>query len=234
MKTLEPQPTLVKLVYEAILAEIMQGRLGPEAPLVQGDIAKSLGVSRQPVQQALLLLRSQGILCNERGRLAVAPLDGERVRNLYEVRAMLDGLACARVAERCGASAREEGLALIARGREAAASHSIAQLVAADMDFHFFLYRLSGNPMIAETCAPHWNYLRCVMSAVLLKGETAERIWDEHEQILAAVVEGDAPRAEQLARDHIAQATEVVTTGAPPRTALVSEKVSPIRQRRIA
>lgn len=212
MQILTPQPTLVNQVYEALLSEITDGKFNADARLIQEDIALSLGVSRQPVQQALLLLRSQGILTSAPGRgLMVAPLDGERMRNLYEVRSMLDGLASAKAAERGRDIARKDGPAFIARGREAVKSKSIALQITADMDFHFFLYSLSGNPLISETCAPHWSYLRRVMGEVLLHGETPADIWNQHEAILQAVIDGDAGAAEQLARHHISHASGVIS-----------------------
>ena len=72
MRTLTPQPTLVDQVYESILTEITEGRLGLDSRLIQEELAETLGVSRQPVQQALLLLRSRGLLRDAPG----ARLDG--------------------------------------------------------------------------------------------------------------------------------------------------------------
>ena len=164
MRTLPAQPTLVDQVYEAILSEISAGKFGPDRRLIQEELAESLGVSRQPVQQALLLLRSHGLLRDAPGRgLMVAPLDPEYVRNLYEIRGMLDGLASSKAAERGRDVARKEGPGFIERGRAAIASSSIARMIATDMDFHFFLYGLSGNPLVAEVSALHWSYLRRVM-----------------------------------------------------------------------
>lgn len=211
MRRLQPQPTLVDQVYEAILSEVTAGKFGHDARLIQEDLAESLGVSRQPVQQALLLLRNHGILRDAPGRgLMVAPLEAEFVRNLYEVRAVLDGLASGKAAERGSDIARKEGPAFIERGREACASHSISKMISADMDFHFFVYGLSENPLVAETSLPHWSYLRRVMGEVLLHGETPGEIWDQHEAILNAVIAGNARRAEQLARDHISKASETL------------------------
>jgi DNA-binding GntR family transcriptional regulator len=211
MQRLQPQPTLVDQVYEAILSEISADKFGRDARLIQEELAESLGVSRQPVQQALLLLRNHGILRDAPSRgLMVAPLEAEFVRNLYEVRAVLDGLASSKAAERGSDAARNEGPAFIARGREAVASGSIAKMITADMDFHFFLYGLSQNPMVAETSLPHWSYLRRVMGEVLLNGETPTEIWDQHEAILNAVIAGDANDAERLARHHISQASETL------------------------
>ncbi len=211
MRTLAPQATLVDQVYEAILSEISAGRFGSDCRLIQEDLAESLGVSRQPVQQALLLLRSHGLLRDAPGRgLMVAPLEQEFVSNLYDLRGLLDGLASARAAARDSGTAEREGPGFIERGREAVASGSIARMIAADMDFHFFLYSLSGNPLIAETSAPHWSYLRRVMGEVLLNGETPGEIWDQHAAILQAVARGDAALAEERARHHIALAGETL------------------------
>ncbi len=216
MRKLQPQPSLVDQVYEAILSEISAGKFGADSRLIQEDLAESLGVSRQPVQQALLLLRNHGILRDAPGRgLMVAPLEAEFVRNLYEVRGALDALASGKAAERGRAIAEKDGPAYIRRGREAAASRSIAKMISADMDFHFFLYGLSQNPLVAETSLPHWSYLRRVMGEVLLHGETPAEIWDQHEAILNAVIAGDVQRAERLARDHISQASETLTVRLP-------------------
>lgn len=208
---LRPQQTLVEQVYDAILSGISAGKYGPESRLIQEEVAEALGVSRQPVQQALLLLRNEGILANAPGRgLRVAPLAADKVSNLYEIREVLDRLACMRAAERGSARARAEGQAYIDRGWQAVDSMSIPELVRADVDFHHFLYELSGNPMIAETSSAHWAYLRCVMGAVLMSGGTPVSIWQQHELILKAVIDGDALRAGRLASEHISHASGAV------------------------
>ncbi len=204
MQISRPQLTLVDQVYEAILSRIETGAYGADARLIQEEIAEALGVSRQPVQQALLLLRNEGVLTSAPGRgLMLAPFDHDKVRNLYEIRASLDALACGKAAERSSARAAAEGPAYIARGWEAVKKKAISELVAADMAFHNFLYELSGNPMIAETASSHWSYLRCVMGAVLMIGLAPVEIWTQHEAIMQAVIDGDSTEAERLARHHI-------------------------------
>ena len=60
MKAIESTPKLVEQVTKAILEEISGGKFRPGTRIIQEQIAKELGVSRQPIQQALLLLRNQG------------------------------------------------------------------------------------------------------------------------------------------------------------------------------
>jgi DNA-binding GntR family transcriptional regulator len=213
MKALVLTPNLVEQVRDAILGEIASGQLAPGERIIQEQIAKTLGVSRQPVQQALLLLRNQGVLCDAPGRgLVVAALEPAQVRHMYAVRAVIEGLACRLAAQNDAERAARQGPALIETGRKAVATGSVARMVAADLKFHEFIYGLSGNPLIAPVMASHWTQTQRVMGEVLMKDETPRDIWDQHAEILQAVAAGDAALAESLARSHITQAADFMVT----------------------
>ena len=208
MNILDAQPKLVEQVHGAILAEIAEGKLLPGARIIQEQIAHDLGVSRQPVQQALFLLRNQGVLRDAPGRgLIVAPMDLDYVENMYEMRAVIEGLACRRAAQMNAERARKQGPALIRSGRSAVKQGSVAALIAADMKFHAFIYELSENPLIAPAMEAHWSYTQRVMGEVLMRDEKPRDIWDQHEAILEAIGAGKAPIAENAAREHITQAS---------------------------
>lgn len=207
MKVLAAQPKLVELVQDAILAEIASGKLPPGARIIQEQLAQELGVSRQPVQQALLVLRNLGVLREAPGRgLQVAPLDLDHVRNMYDMRAVIEGLAFRKAAERNAGRAAKEGRAYIDRGRDAVARGDVAQMIEADMAFHAFIYGLSANPLVAPAMDRHWTNTQRVMGEVLMRDERPRDIWDQHELLLEAVMAGDGRKAERLAREHIEQA----------------------------
>ena len=209
MKALALAPNLVEQVRDAILTEIASGQLAPGERIIQEQIARTLGVSRQPVQQALGLLRNQGVLCDAPGRgLVVAPLEPDQVHHMYAMRAVIEGLACRLAAQRNAERAARLGPALIDAGRKAVASGSVARMVAADLKFHEFIYGLSGNPLIAPAMATHWTHTQRVMGEVLMKDETPRDIWDQHAAILEAIARGDAAQAESLAHGHITQAAD--------------------------
>ena len=210
MRTLANQPSLTEQVYEEILSEIIAGRLRDNPRLIQDDLAKTLGVSRQPVQQALMLLRNQGLLRDAPGRgLELAPIEPNFVRDLFEVRAAAEALACGLAAERGAKEAAKLGRKFIDDGRKAEREGSVAKLIAADMSFHEFLYDISGNRLIKETMQPYWAHQRRLMGEVLLKDETPRKIWDQHEAILQAIMRGNRTKAEDLARAHIAKAGQI-------------------------
>lgn len=213
MKELVSQPKLVEQVQDAILTEITEGRLTAGERIIQEQIAQDLGVSRQPVQQALALLRNQGVLRDAPGRgLIVAPLDLVYVQNMYELRSVLEGLAFRKAAEMNPGRARDEGPGLILNGRRAVKSGSVAAMIAADRKFHDFICELSSNPLIAPALQTQWTNTHRVMGEVLMRDEKPRDIWDQHEAMLAEVVAGRAATAEKLARQHVMQAATFMIT----------------------
>ena len=207
MKALAVQPNLVEQVRDALLEDIASGALSPGDRIIQEHIAQALGVSRQPVQQALALLRGQGVLQDAQGRgLVVAPLDPDHVQHMYDMRAVIEGLACRRAAELHAERAARQGRALIEAGRRAVAGGAYARMIGADIRFHQFLYELSGNPLILPALETHLTYTQRVMGEVLVSDEKPRDIWDQHAAILEAVASGDGERAEALVRAHISDA----------------------------
>jgi len=208
MKALSPTPNLVEQVRDALLNEIASGQLKPGERIIQEQIAQALGVSRQPVQQALMLLRNQGVLRDAGGRgLIVTPLDPDRVQHVYQIRAAIEALACRLAAENQAELARKQGAALIEAGRKAVASGSVPRMIEADIRFHEFIYTLAGNPLIGPAMDTHLTYTQRAMGEVLVQDQSPRDIWDQHAAILQAIADGNADAAEKLAREHLMQAS---------------------------
>jgi DNA-binding GntR family transcriptional regulator len=235
MAQVQTQPTLVEQVVNAIVSEIVDGDLPANSRLIQDELARAYGVSRQPVQQALLLLRDRGMVREAPGRgLIVSPLDVDFVRNLYELRAMLDGLAARLAAERGSERAKNEGQVYLDAGRDAVESGSLHDQIEADMRFHGFINELSGNSLIGETTAPHWPYLRRVMGEVLRDdAQMPQTILGEHVAILDAIIAGKAAEAEQLSRDHISRAAKIFVQRLEAQKAASEEEIRQRPTRRI-
>lgn len=211
MPPFSAEPDLSERIHDALVDAICSGEYKPGARITQEELAERFGVSRQPVLQAMMLLRREGFLV-EAGRkgVCVAPLDTQQARNLYIVRAALDGAAARLAAGRYTPELARRGRLLLDVGRRAAASGHVANAIEADIDFHLFIYEASGNPLLAETAQPHWQHLRRVMAAVLGEDDLRINVWGEHEGILRALEAGDAREAEALIRDHAEQAADML------------------------
>jgi DNA-binding GntR family transcriptional regulator len=205
---LETAPDLVDQVYRSLLDAISEGSLAPGARITQEDIAEQLAVSRQPVLQALRLLKKDGFVLDAPGRgVQVAPLDVNWIGKVYQVRSALDALAV-----RLAASHRYQiDRKLIEQGRKAVRGKNIKAMIDADMAFHNAIYAASQNPLIEQSAHLHWRHLRRVMGAVMQSTRQREAVWDEHEAIAAAIASGNAARAVKLIDHHSEQASSHLT-----------------------
>ncbi|MEZ0307920.1 MAG: GntR family transcriptional regulator, partial [Ramlibacter sp.] len=196
---LETALDLVDQVYNSLLDAISDGSLAPGERITQEDIAQRLAVSRQPVLQALRLLKKDGFVLDAPGRgVLVAPLDAEWIVKVYQVRGALDGLAA-----RLAAAYRYKlDPHLLEQGRKAARGKNVKAMIDADMAFHNAIYAASNNPLIEKSAHQHWRHLRRVMGAVLQQSRQREAVWDEHEAIAKAIAAGDADRAARLIELH--------------------------------
>jgi len=194
---------LVNQVYETLKRNILNGTLAPEAPLRQEELSETLGVSRQPISHALVLLEREGLVAElgRKGKM-VTKVDAQQLSDLYQVRAELDGLAaylCAQNRSPQLSSILEE---LTQQGWSAIKTGSVDALLQADINFHRALYEQSGNPEIGRIADTSWNHLVRAMHQVLNDDSIHDSVWNDHEQIAEAILAGDADRARELARSH--------------------------------
>jgi DNA-binding GntR family transcriptional regulator len=205
---LSPAPDLVEQIYARLLDAISEGSLAPGERLTQDDLAQRFAVSRQPVLQALRLLKKDGFVEDAPGRgVQVTQLDVGWIAQVYQVRGSLDALAVRLAAER---GARLDP-GVLRQGRLAERGGDVQALIQADLAFHRAIYQASGNPLIAQSIALHWHHLKRVMGAVLQSSHQRQTVWDEHEAIAQAITEGDADLAVRLVQEHAHEASVQLT-----------------------
>lgn len=203
LHSLAAAPDLVDRVYQVLRDAICDGSLAAGSRITQEDIAERLAVSRQPVLQALRLLKRDGFVLDAPGRgVLVAPLDPVAVTHLYQVRGALDALA----AQLAAAQRHQLDPALLRRGRDATQRQDVSAMIDADLAFHCAIYRASGNPMLEQAAQLHWAHLRRIMGSVLHATHQRQTIWDEHQAIADAIAQGDDAKAARLLQTHSAQA----------------------------
>lgn len=213
LEKIVPQTDLVESVKLALFSAILAGQILPGEKLSQDGLARQLGVSRQPVIQALRILFEQGILCNYGNRgLTVAAMNKNELLKLLSVRSELDCFAVRLAAERAKAGIftpeDHESIrainALFAESRVLIVKDKHFELVQNDIIFHKFLRGLSGNEFIQAVLEPHLlhHYRLANIMAVKRQGQ----IWAQHREIFDEIISGNASSAEALMLAHIQKA----------------------------
>jgi len=205
-----PAPkNLVDQAYEIILDALSDGTFKPGERLTQEDIAARLNVSRQPVTHALAVLKAQGFLISSGRRgLTVTAVEPEFLRAIYQFRSGIEPLAVSLATPRMTPEATLRGRELIAAGAAAITSGDSRASLQADVDFHSFIYEMSGNPLIGDAMRLHWRHLRRGMGQVLRYPGMSISVWQEHSQILERMIHGHADEAAELMRRHLLAAQE--------------------------
>ena len=156
--------TLRERTLQALRTAITSGQYRPGDHLGEAELATHLGVSRGTVRQALRHLQQEGLVtAGHRSMLRVNSLSAEEVRELFRVRAALEGLAASQIissADR-GAAADSLRAALV---RLVEADTDFIARVDADLGFHLLLCQLSTNSVLVDT----WRHLEGRLRVVIV------------------------------------------------------------------
>jgi DNA-binding GntR family transcriptional regulator len=201
IRPLQRPVPLRQSVYDALLDLIVGGELPPGQHMVETDLARQLGVSRQPIREALHRMEAEGWvdLRPSQGAFVHVPTDRE-VDDLLDVRELLEA-ETARLAARVATPAQVAGLRQICgEGQIAAERDDVGRAVAANDAFHAEVAAVAGNSVLAELAdivgrRVQWYYR-------MVAPERGHGSWAEHAELIDAIEAGDADRAQLLARGH--------------------------------
>ncbi|GHF75757.1 transcriptional regulator [Streptomyces thermodiastaticus] len=198
---LERPGPLRERVYETLLELIITRALRPGQHLVESELAGHLGVSRQPVREALQRLNTEGWvdLRPAQGAFVHEPTE-EEADQLLTVRTLLEAEAArlaAVHADADGVAALEE---LCAEGERAVASDDVDTAVALNARFHAKIMELAGNTVLAGLAAQVDRRVRWYYTPVAR--QRGAQSWIEHRALIAAIADHDEERATRLMREH--------------------------------
>lgn len=201
--SLAPPQLLRERVYEAIEASIVSGALRPGHHLREDELARQLGVSRNPVREALQRLMHEGLVDHRQGRgtFVHTPTPTE-VAEVFVVRALLES-ECARLAAQ---NATAESLATLAdlleRGAHGVAQQEPELLLQLNEEFHGVLLDLADNTLMSSMMVSLRRRIRWYFAGVVV--QQSSRSWDQHRALYEAIEDGDGDAAARIMKEHVA------------------------------
>lgn len=219
----EPQPGLLggtrievpdaSAVRRAVLGRLRQAIRVGEMPggtrLRQTQLAEQLGVSRMPVRDAIGDLVAEGLATvGPHGGAVVSVLTPADMRDVYAVRACLEGEAVRIVATDPPEGLVEELAGIIARAKPLIAEGSAEAATALDREFHWAIYRAADNRFLEMALTPMWAQVERIMYAILAMPHYLPTVWSEHQAITDAIAAADPDKALEVALAHVHQAAD--------------------------
>lgn len=191
-------------VLDKLKRAITVNELPAGTRLIQTQLAEQLGVSRMPVRDAISDLVAEGLAEPLAGGGAVVTaLSVADMRAVYAVREPLELEAVRLVASSMPGRDLTAVEGIIERHHPYLASGNPRELLDLDRDFHWAIYRATGNRFLLSALTPVWSQISRIMFAVLKVPTYSEIAWREHEAIAKAIKAGDAERAVALTHQHI-------------------------------
>ena len=196
-------------VFHKIRNDILNGRYKEHEELKEIRIGKELGVSRTPVREALRQLELEGLvkIIPNRGAF-VTGIQKSDVRDIYAIRALLEGLCARWATERITPEqmeAMEENVYLTEFHAGKGHMEQIAEL---DNQFHHILYAACGSKMLEHQLIDYHQYVMRVRRKTLSSIDRTTVSNKEHRAIMEAIRAGKADLAERLANEHMKSAYE--------------------------
>lgn len=208
-RTFEPRrATLAVEVRGEIERMIVDGDLAAGEKLNELALSTMLGVSRGTVREAIRSLADSGLidLIANRGAF-VHETTLEEVRNLYELRGAIFGMACSAAARRVGEGVAPKLVAALERNldqmRSTHARADTARYYALNIEFHDLLLQGAGNPKAKTIYDNLVKEMHLFRRKGLSIATNIARSIAEHEAIVQAVAAADPEAARRAALDHI-------------------------------
>lgn len=196
---------------EMIRRAILQGKLPPGYRLKEGELATELGISRTPIREALFTLQAEGLVESSPNRGATVRTYGlDELREMYDLRSLLESHAARRAAARLGHDAIDELRASCDRFAQVAVDRDVRGIVSENLFFHNAILeaaassRLTG--MVRQTIALPLVY----RSFVWYSAEQVGASLHYHRQLVVAFDRRDAERAELIMKQHVLEALDIL------------------------
>ncbi|HEY8500287.1 MAG TPA: GntR family transcriptional regulator [Clostridia bacterium] len=205
---IEANQSLHGKVFEQLKDSILNGKYKHGDLLNEVKLAEEMGVSRTPVREALRQLELEGLVAYIPNKgVTVRGLSREDIKDIYQIRLMIEGMTARRAAE----NITEEELAELKEYIELEEFYTgrddVKQLSRLDSCFHETIYKACGSRLLTKTLKAFHHYAKSVRDISLSYHERAKKTYLEHKAIYEAIRDRDRELAEILMEQHVRNAT---------------------------
>jgi DNA-binding GntR family transcriptional regulator len=204
LNPLQGPVSLDRFAYDAIKEAILTFRLTPGQTLVESELAEQLKISKTPVRSALLRLEKEGLVVKSHYRGAVvAELSPRKMKELFEVRAALEGMAARLAAEYAGGESLSQLRDIYQAEAEALHDHDRDAAAEQNVRFHGLLISIASNEWLENFLANLDDHLRRYRFLSNYQTGRLDKSVGEHQEIMDALDARDGDRAEAAMRRHL-------------------------------
>ncbi|MEK4628167.1 MAG: GntR family transcriptional regulator [Solibacillus sp.] len=199
---------LSKQVEQILRSRIMLLELKEGEHLKENNLAIEFNISRGPIREAIIKLEQEGLVAtSSNGRTLVSKFDIRYIKNLYDVRILLEKYAIQSLDEELVACDKEEMNELIRQMIENVGDNELYH--EADLNFHFQIVKMTKNITLINS----WLGMKELFSTLIqvttkASTERSQEIMQEHQQIYDAISNKQFEKASKYLEDHLKSAAD--------------------------
>lgn len=208
-------PRLREVVAAELRRLILGGHLVPGERLVEDRLAELLGVSRNPVREAIRVLEAEGFVnATARRGAVVATLDDQQADDVFEVRLALEPLGARLAAGVSQPASVRQMKQVLAEAQDRSADRDLDHLADLHSELHSIIFEMTGNAYLVGIAIPMVKRGQWVLRQ---KSPLRDpRAWSQHHDLIAAIEAGDPELAEAEARRHVLTMRHELQAGDQP------------------
>lgn len=196
-------------VFNKLREDILSGKYQEHEELKEVAIGEELGVSRTPVREAFRQLELEGLIQIVPNKGAyVTGITAKDVKDIYMIRSYLEGMCARLVTEKITDEQLDELEENVYLASYHASKGHMEQMAELDNRFHHILYEACDSKMLQKLLQDFHEYVMRIRKKTLSTKERGIASNEEHKQIMEAIKERNAEKAEHLASLHMNNAYE--------------------------
>lgn len=205
-----PEPKLLtSTVADKIRELITLGKLKPGERLVETRLAEMLGISRQPIREALRILELEHLITIvPRKGAYVSKISLKKMKEIYDIRAMIEGFAARLAAYHLSGEDFSQLKSLFDLMSEAAQKSNFEKIIKHNLSFHEKIINFSRNDTLIEVYGSVILPVRRYQKMGLSLPSSWVLSLNEHRDILEALASHDAEQVEKMCRCHVLKAKD--------------------------
>jgi DNA-binding GntR family transcriptional regulator len=188
-------------IVDALKRELINGTLGPDTLIVESQIGTRFGVSKTPAREALVRLSEMGFVSVIPGKgYTVSKLSWQQIKDLFEVRLLLESSAIELAATRATAAdvASLQAAATLPKKK----TLSIEELLDANLQFHCTVWKATRNERLEQMASQVMDDLMRAMHTAMLSEDTKQMV-EQHLEMTELIAQKKPVEARAAMAEHV-------------------------------
>lgn len=210
---LEKRP-LREEAYELLKKAIIYGKIEPQTTFYEDQLAEELGTSRTPIREATFKLEQEGLITKlPRGGFCVPEFSDKDVRDIFDLRRLLEGYAAGLLIDRVTADRIQALEENVKRSERALAENRLEDLIGLNTEFHDLLVGACDSKFLVDLIGRLRDHVtRCCAPILKIEARSLVSI-EDHKKMIVCLKRRDRRQLKKILREHIETGKKVLLRG---------------------